>query len=306
MMPKFLKYLLFGLISLYSLQSKSQFDPIKFCYVKNSGKTSKALGQKFSYWDSRKPVKVYFDTDDLDFIDDFKDVIDEFTSQVSLDVEVVFDRDISDIRIGNVQGIGSWSYIGTGARRIDKRQLTLNIGWVDPTGGVMRHEWGHAIGFLHEHQHGSRTFVLNKEVIYAELALPPNNWSKAEVDHNIISIYDASVVDAFHGYDGESVMLYELPDRWFIGGVGTKGNDFWSVADIRAYQEIYGVRDVIEEEVVCRHIPDLLVQLYDRKYKLKVLSKKQLLLIADELDIDCDEDTRKPSIRSKIYEILNL
>ncbi len=63
----------------------------------------------------------------------------------------------SEIRISFLQP-GSWSYMGTDALLIPPNQPTMNYGWLTPTTGdeeysrVVLHEFGHAIGCIHEHQ----------------------------------------------------------------------------------------------------------------------------------------------------------
>ncbi len=65
---------------------------------------------------------------------------------------------------------GSWSYVGVQARSISSSAATMNFGWVNSTStttlderGVILHEFGHALGMLHEHQSPARggTLTLN-------------------------------------------------------------------------------------------------------------------------------------------------
>src|SRR5262245_56880498 len=55
------------------------------------------------------------------------------------------------IRIAFQQGKGSWSYIGTIARRFPQSQPTMNFGWLTPDSSqdsiqrVVLHEFGHAL-----------------------------------------------------------------------------------------------------------------------------------------------------------------
>jgi hypothetical protein len=69
------------------------------------------------------------------------------------------------------------------------------------------HELGHAIGFSHEHQSTNAGIVWNVEAVYAYFSGPPNSWSKAMIDSNIIEKLDPSQVDGSI-WDPTSIMEY--------------------------------------------------------------------------------------------------
>ena len=65
----------------------------------------------------------------------------------------------AEIRIAFRQGNGSWSHLGTFCRQItDDDEPTMNYGWLTPDSddvelrSVVLHEFGHALGLIHEHQ----------------------------------------------------------------------------------------------------------------------------------------------------------
>ena len=118
-------------------------------------------------------------------------------------------------------------------------QRSLNLGGYKtskPQGwqGTVRHEFLHALAFQHEHQNmrgpcsndfrwdndpgyvpttnAGGVFVPDAQGrrpgIYTYLAGPPNQWSKAKVDHNLRTVEDP---DAVAGpFDAASVMLYRF------------------------------------------------------------------------------------------------
>lgn len=67
------------------------------------------------------------------------------------------------IRISFDPSDGSWSYVGKDILSIRRNQATMNYGWVSTRQGisaedrsVILHEFGHTLGYLHEHQNSRR------------------------------------------------------------------------------------------------------------------------------------------------------
>ena len=91
---------------------------------------------------------------------------------------------------------GSWSYHGTDSSHYSStNQASMNYGWIDQNRPVdqlrqvVLHEFGHALGAVHEHQSPLETIQWNKEEVYRSLGGPPNNWSRAKVDSNMFVKY---------------------------------------------------------------------------------------------------------------------
>ena len=139
---------------------------------------------------------------------------------------------------------GSWSTVGTDALTVPKNQATMNYGWLTPTteddeySRVVIHEFGHALGCIHEHQSPAVNVPWDKEAVYRYYAGPPNNWSRADVDFNLFQRYSQSV-SQFSAFDRDSIMLYSIPNSLTIGDYEVGWNRVLSPRDKEFIETIY-------------------------------------------------------------------
>lgn len=113
----------------------------------------------------------------------------------------------ADIRISFKQS-GAWSYLGTDALTIPVSEPTMNFGFLQP--GTATHEFGHALGCIHEHQSpGAGVIPWIAERVYAYYGAPPNSWSKAQVDQNILAHYSKTLTQ-YTEWDRGSIMEYPI------------------------------------------------------------------------------------------------
>ncbi|MCL4812399.1 MAG: hypothetical protein KJ061_07945 [Vicinamibacteraceae bacterium] len=134
---------------------------------------------------------------------------------------------------------GSWSAVGTDALVTEwfgEHEATMNYGWLTPDSSdreyssVVLHEFGHALGCIHEHQSPGATINWNKPVVYRDLAGPPNFWDKTTVDHNVFGRYSATTTQ-FSEFDPKSIMLYSFPTTWTLDGQTLEENPELSATD---------------------------------------------------------------------------
>lgn len=145
------------------------------------------------------------------------------------------------IRITTTPG-GSWSYIGTDARTIAAGSPTMNFGWLTPTTAdaeysrVVLHEFGHAIGCIHEHQHPAAGIPWDRPAVYAYYA--QQGWNQQQVDNNIFARYSHTLLNA-SAYDRASIMHYAVPNELTLGNYEVGWNRVLSTLDKTHMRRVY-------------------------------------------------------------------
>ncbi len=150
------------------------------------------------------------------------------------------------LRIGFNLNDGSWSYVGRENLSVPKNQRTMNFGWdlTKNSYGMTTaiHEIGHSIGFQHEHQSPFAGITWNKNAVYKEFSGPPNNWSKKDIDANIINKLPPNQMQG-SAWDPKSIMEYEfgaglvLKPEAYRNGIFPPG--ILSANDIKGVKTIY-------------------------------------------------------------------
>ncbi|MEO0731301.1 MAG: matrixin family metalloprotease, partial [Bacteroidota bacterium] len=98
----------------------------------------------------------------------------------------------SDIRISFVRNGSSWSVLGRQAKAVAANKATVNFGWfTDQTPErefrrTILHEFGHALGLLHEHQNPAGGIPWNKEAVYAFYGRT-QGWNRSTTYQNVIA-----------------------------------------------------------------------------------------------------------------------
>ncbi|HPY40209.1 MAG TPA: M12 family metallopeptidase [Thiolinea sp.] len=130
---------------------------------------------------------------------------------INLDFKEVSDRRNAIIRVGFMEGDGSWSYVGTDCKTIkDSNQRTMNIGWDQANDfTTYLHEVGHALGLTHEHQSAKAGIVWNTQAVYKYFRGDPNYWEDAYIKSNILDKVHPDQVQA-SAWDPDSCMHYDF------------------------------------------------------------------------------------------------
>ncbi len=150
----------------------------------------------------------------------------------------------SDIRISFDTDDGSWSKLGTYAKKISNSKATMNYGWLNNNTSetefrrVVIHEFGHALGLVHEHSNPVSNIQWNKEAVYEYYMGEPNNWTKTEIDEFVFKKYKSNQ-SQFCIYDKFSIMHYPVPNSLTLNNFSVGTNTNLSSEDTKFIEQIY-------------------------------------------------------------------
>lgn len=157
-------------------------------------------------------------------------------------------RGAADVRISFHADDGSWSAVGRDALNstyFPAHQPTMNFGWVrddsDPVEdrAVILHEFGHALGCIHEHQAPTFSRKWNKAAVLEYFQGAPNFWDKDDIEQNVLEKYSPRGIKA-SVFDPKSIMLYAFGAELFADGKGaTNENSQLSPTDRTMIRQLY-------------------------------------------------------------------
>ncbi len=142
-----------------------------------------------------------------------------------------------NIVIGFDKDDGNWSKLG---KREPGTEKTMNLGSVkgyvedDNEDGLSRkilHEFGHAIGFQHEHLSPKAKIDWNEQAVIDYYGNKDNPWPEEKVRFNYFDALDVDTHKASK-FDEHSVMLYSVPEKWVNGG----WDDWEALTGAKLYQ----------------------------------------------------------------------
>lgn len=195
----------------------------------------RAAVERLKLWDSGRTIRVKY----LDGLGEVQEkvtsIAKEWEQVTNLTLRFVTSG-AAEIRISFEDKGFSWSTVGTDALTVPGSQPTMNYGWLEPTTStqeyqrVVRHEFGHALGMIHEHQNPAAQGQIpwDRPKVYAYYA--QQGWSQEDVDFNIFQTYAEELTNHTQ-FDPTSIMQYAVPDALTIGSYAIGWNIALSALD---------------------------------------------------------------------------
>ena len=140
----------------------------------------------------------------------------------------------AEVRITfGLQG-GSWALAGTDALGVPNGEPTMNLGI--PEASSMRHEFGHVLGLIHEHQNPNAKLPWDRQAVYRDLSGPPNHWTRQMIDQQILV---PEKITGYRAFDVDSIMMFAFAGTFFTDGYARGGKEELSASDKAFIAKLY-------------------------------------------------------------------
>lgn len=187
-----------------------------------------------------------------------KEYVKEWETYANVKFNFNYDVSESNIKIGFSEDNISWSWIGREVLVNPNNEKTMNFGSLnfysqdDEFRRKILHEFGHALGFIHEHQSPNANIVWDTAKVYAFFGIQPANQVRAQShDGRIIgdatmNKVDSSIFNKFSttgnnssAYDMQSIMHYFYPPELTKDGTRFYYNTHLSILDQTFAGQVY-------------------------------------------------------------------
>jgi hypothetical protein len=202
-----------------------------------------AAGRTALFWKGKSKLRVRF----IDGSETLREHVRHYASiwnEYSGLPFVFVENEPSDIRVSFTPSGRSWSYIGNSAEYINNSKATMNFGWFDEHSTTevefrraILHEFGHALGLIHEHQSPEALIHWNKPKVYKYYE-ENYGWNENVVDDNIFKKYSETQTQ-YTAYDPTSIMQYPIPTEFTTDGTSVGWNTSLSSTDIAFISKKY-------------------------------------------------------------------
>jgi len=167
-------------------------------------------------------------------------------ADVNFEFWIGSDRDPNDahIRIDFQPGKGSWSHLGKHSKKVPRDRATMNLGWMtlalaeDKARAVVLHEFGHALGLIHEHMNPEKPIDWDRDAVIEDLHRT-QNWDDATIERNMFAKYQPGTLTTT-AVDPNSIMMYPIPAHWTRNGFSTGFNSELTGQDKKMIRDVYG------------------------------------------------------------------
>lgn len=187
--------------------------------VSTGSRRKRSLVNYSKLWANGRTLKVAFmDDPEAGHKQKIIDIASQWMQYTNLTFDFVEGKQ-GDIRVATETPYNS-SVLGTDALIIVPYQATLNIAAKpdhEDFVTVVLHEFGHALGAMHEHQHPKVNIPWDKPKVYQHYKdREMNPLTKEQVDQNVFTPFD-TLEALYLDYDTKSIMHYPVLNSLTLG-----------------------------------------------------------------------------------------
>ncbi|MEM8585990.1 MAG: M12 family metallopeptidase [Bacteroidota bacterium] len=173
-------------------------------------------GFRSNYWPAGSTIRVKFLGGSTLVRQKVMRYAQEWTRYANINFQFV-GSGTGDIRISFDRNGSSWSMLGRQALNAPANRPTMNFGWfTDSTPEyefrrTVLHEFGHALGLLHEHQNPVGGIPWNEQAVY-DFYWRTQGWNQQTTYQNVMARQNADETQ-YSAYDAQSIMHYPIPTQ---------------------------------------------------------------------------------------------
>ncbi|HMZ45856.1 MAG TPA: M12 family metallopeptidase [Chitinophagaceae bacterium] len=213
----------------------------------------RGLADNYYLWDNGKTLYVKIMNGSKKYKDMIKKYAKDWEKYANIKFEFVEvgNTHIRVVLTGN-DGGGNYSKLGTMALMVPQDEHTMHLDTTsfktpEYTYTCIVHEFGHAIGLMHEHMNPTSGIKWDKNRIYASYKLN-QGWDKAMVDAQLFKKYSINYTNGTK-YDPKSIMHYPI-SRWeTTDGFHVEWNNSISEGDKQLISALYPKKGARVNEV---------------------------------------------------------
>lgn len=188
-------------------------------------------------WELGDNLNIYFMNGTPHQKETLIQAIDEWTSDLDISFNVRSDAK-SEIRVSFENLL--FASIGKDALRVPLDLPTLQVSDLGNPKNLKKyakHEFGHVLGCIHEHQSPKAPFNINQEYVLEKYRSMPYGWPTSLIKSNFFKMTGGNILAS--DYDADSIMIYGLSSKETHEEISLNYNNDLSATDKEFIHHFY-------------------------------------------------------------------